>query len=111
MDSKELLKLLNETRTKAAEQANAGNSEAWTELMQEAFKLQHKLSDQAEKELKSEAEEMEKSLKAAKTERKTKRVNLLMKPSLYLQAQSKAELLGISFNEYIAQLIGNDLKR
>ena len=42
-------------------------------------------------------------------ENKTKRVNLLMQPSVFNAAKQKAELEGISLNEYLHRLIIEDL--
>ena len=39
------------------------------------------------------------------TEKKTKRVQLVMRPSLYEKAKSQADSLNISLNEYINALI------
>lgn len=40
-----------------------------------------------------------------KAEAKSKRINLLLKPSLYYAAKSKCESMGISLNETINQLL------
>ena len=42
-----------------------------------------------------------------KSEARTKRVNLLVPPSLYADAQKKCVELGISFNECINQFLEN----
>lgn len=45
--------------------------------------------------------------KKDKVESKSKRLNLLIKPSTYTKAKKKCDKLGISFNECINQLIEN----
>lgn len=45
-----------------------------------------------------------------KEETKSKRVNFLIKPSVYNKAQKKCEELGISLNECINQFLANWVK-
>lgn len=46
-----------------------------------------------------------------KREIKSKRVQLVMKPSLYDRAKERALIKGLSLNGYIADLIKEDLER
>lgn len=50
-----------------------------------------------------------KGMKFELTEKKSKRVQLIMQPSLYEKAKAKADRLGISFNEYVHAIIDNDV--
>lgn len=43
-------------------------------------------------------------------EKKTKRVQLVMQPSLYEKAKAAAEEQGISFNAYLHQVLANALQ-
>lgn len=47
----------------------------------------------------------------SKGETKSKRVQLVLKPSIHEQAKAKADALGISFNEYITELIKADANK
>lgn len=43
-------------------------------------------------------------------EKRTRRVQIIMQPSLYEKAKAKAEALDKSFNDYIHELLENDNK-
>ena len=47
---------------------------------------------------------------AIKPESKTKRLNLLVRPSIYEALKSKADTRGISINEYINELITREVE-
>lgn len=49
-------------------------------------------------------------LNPAYIEKKTKRVQLLMKPSVHDKARSKASSLGMSLNDYINTLVEKDME-
>ena len=46
-----------------------------------------------------------------KPESKTKRVNLLLRPTIYEIAKKKAEAKGISFNDYVNNLLQEDISK
>jgi predicted DNA binding CopG/RHH family protein len=43
-------------------------------------------------------------------EKRTRRVQIVLQPSLYERAKAKAESCGKSFNDYIHELLENDVK-
>lgn len=61
---------------------------------------------------KAEDEKLTKAIEEYKKrkERKTKRVQVLFKPSVYAKVKAKADAEGMSFNEFIEVLINKNLK-